>query len=296
MINMLKGNFSELQKKLGDKPFKIPKNDISIKKKEYVIPDQKYPKIDENQKLVYDWLRGRAFKDETIKHFHLGAKENTIILPYFKNGVLVNKKSRSIIDKHNMFQDKDAEPTLFNRDNIDSNTLIITEGEFDTMAMHQYGIESVSVLNGCTGNSWIENEWEFLETFKEIIICFDNDQAGQKGAVDLAKKLGLWRCSIAVFPYKDANECLMKGVGRPEIFKCIENAKKMSPETIMKPMDFLSDVQYLFEQGSKLFGTKTAWDELTYLLKGWRGSEVTVWTGRNGSVRSLEICCKMSQF
>ena len=282
----LSGNFYELQKKLGDRPVKLDKPNIYEKKKEYILPSQDYPKMDEKQKLVYEWLKGRGFKDETIKYFRLGAKENTVILPYFKNGVLVNKKNRDIINKHNMSQDKNAEPTLFNRDNIDSDTLIITEGECDTIAMHQYGLETVSVPNGCTAMSWVDNEWDFLETFKEIIICFDNDAAGQKGANELAKKLGLWRTSISTLPYKDANECLMKGVGASEIFNALENAKKLSPETIMKPMEFSEGVQYLFEQGNNLFGIPTAWEGLTKLLKGWRGSEVTVWTGRNGSGKS----------
>ena len=282
----LTGSFYELQKRLGDIPFKLDKPNIVGKKKTYIVPEQNYPPMDDKQRLVYDWLKGRKFTNETIKHFRIGAREHTVILPYFKNGVLVNKKNRNIIDKHHMSQDKDAEPTLFNRDNINSDTLIITEGEFDTMAMYQYGLETVSVPNGCAGMSWIEEEWDFLETFKEIIICFDNDSAGQKSAVDVASKLGLFRSRIASLPLKDANECLMKGVTANDIFKALEGAKTLSPETIMSPVDFTDSVQYLFEQGSKLFGTPTAWQELTNLLKGWRGSEVTVWTGRNGSGKS----------
>lgn len=281
----IKGNFSDFQKKLGDKPFKLDK-DFTEKKKTYKIPEQNYPKMTVDQKGVYDYLKSRGFADETIQFFKLGARENTVIFPYYKNGILVNRKSRNILEKHLMSQDKDAEPTLFNRDNIDSDTIIITEGEYDTMAMHQYGLKTVSVPNGCDGRTWIDEEWDFLETFKRIIICFDNDKAGQKSAVEVANKLGLWRCSIATFPFKDANECLMNGVEAVEIYRCLEGAKVLSPEAVVSPMEFNEKIQYLFEQGTKLFGISTAWDELTDILKGWRGGEVTIWTGRSGSGKS----------
>ena len=280
------GNFYDFQKRLGDRPFGIEKGTYEVKKKDYKVPDQNYPKMDDSQKSVYNYLKGRKFTDETMKHFRLGAKENTVIFPYFKNGTLVNRKYRNIFEKHNMSQDKDAAPTLFNRDNIEEETLIITEGEFDTMAMKQYGIETVSVPNGCTGTAWIDEEWDYLEIFKKIVICFDTDDAGQKGAVAICNKLGLWRCSICKLPFKDANECLINGVTKEEIEKCIENSKSISPENVMSPIEFNDKIQYLFEQGTKLFGISTAWDELTQLLKGWRKGELTIWTGRSGSGKS----------
>lgn len=281
----LSGTFADFQRKLGDKPFNIDKN-FTEKKKVYKVPDQNYPQMTADQKPVYDYLKSRGFTDETIQYFKLGSRENTVIFPYYKNGVLVNRKNRDIIEKHKMSQDKEAEPTLFNRDNIDSDTLLITEGEFDTMALYQYGLKAVSVPNGCDGRTWIDEEWDFLETFKKIIICFDNDKAGQKAAVEVAHKLGLWRCQIALFPFKDANECLCKGVDRKTIYEALEAAKVLSPEAVVSPMEFNEKIQYLFEQGTKLFGISTAWDELTDIIKGWRGSELTIWTGKNGSGKS----------
>jgi twinkle protein len=285
------GNFYDLQKLLGDVPQKLS-NDNSIlraKKKTYVVPDQDIPKMTNEQVNVYRWLKGRRFTDETMKYFRVGAKKDTVVLPFFKNGILVNKKSRNVLDKKIMSQEKDAEPTLFNRDNISSKILIITEGEFDCMALHQYGIESVSVPNGCQGTSWIDTEWDYLETFERILLCFDSDSAGQIGAKNVANKLGLWRCGVVKLPYKDANECLMKDVPPEEIYKCFHNPQEFAPETIVSPSEFSSRINYLFEQGANLFGTKTAWTELDVLLKGWRGGEVTIWTGKSGAGKSTAL-------
>lgn len=282
----VKGDFWSFQQKLGDTPDKLSKRTFVNEKKNFVRPQKDIPQMSDEQVGVYKYLKERGFDDHTIKHFHIGAKENTIMFPYYKNGELTNIKYRDIIDKKKMWQEKDAEPLLFNRDNIEDDYLIICEGEYDCMALYQYGIESVSVPNGASGLTWIEQEWDFLETFKRIKICFDQDEAGKEGAAKLASRLGLWRCCIVELPHKDVNECLLKGIAPVDIYNCFSSAKDLTPETIVSPDYFEEKIQNLFKLGVKLFGTKTPWDELDNILKGWRNSELTVWSGRNGAGKS----------
>lgn len=282
------GDFYSFQKRLGDTPDKLNKKRVFVNqpKKDFVRPQKDIPPMRDIQVPVYKYLQTRGFSDETIKHFRIGAEENTIKFPYFKNGILTNIKYRDIIDKKKMWQEKDAEPLLFNRDNIESGVLIICEGEYDAMALHQYGIEAVSVPNGSGGMTWIEQEWDYLDTFRHINICFDCDNAGKEGAANLAARLGLWRCSLINLPCKDANECLINGVKEDEIIKCFNAPIDLTPETIVSPDYFTDKIQRLFELGVKLFGTPTAWEDLDGILKGWRGAELTVWSGRNGSGKS----------
>jgi twinkle protein len=285
------GDFYSFQKRLGDMPDKLNKKRVFVtqEKKNYVRPQTDCPPMKDNQVAVYKYLKSRGFSDETIKHFRIGADENNVKFPFFKNGILTNIKYRDINDKKKMRQEKDAEPLLFNRDNIESSILVICEGEYDAMALHQYGIEAVSVPNGASGFTWIEQEWDYLETFRHINICFDNDAAGKEGSAALAARLGLWRCSLINLPNKDANECLMKGVPAEEIIRCFNAPVDLTPETIVSPDYFTDKIQKLFSMGVKLFGTPTAWDDLNSILKGWRGSELTVWSGRNGSGKSTII-------
>lgn len=285
------GDFYSFQKRLGDKPDKLNKKRVFVsqEKKNYVRPQVDCPPMKDDQVAVYKYLKGRGFSDETIKYFRIGAELNNIKFPYFKNGELTNIKYRDIHDKKKMRQEKDAEPLLFNRDNIETSILVICEGEYDAMALHQYGIEAVSVPNGASGLQWVEQEWDFLETFRHINICFDNDHAGKEGAAALAARLGLWRCSLINLPLKDANECLLKGIAPEEIIRCFNAPIDLTPETIVSPDYFTDKIQKLFSMGVKLFGTPTAWDDLNSILKGWRGSELTVWSGRNGSGKSTII-------
>lgn len=284
----VKGSWWDFQKKLGDEPEKLNSNRVFYKteKKSFVLPCKEIPTMENKQVPVYQYLKERGFSDETIQYFHVGAKENTVMFPFFKMGKLTNIKYRDIKDKKQMWQEKDAQPLLFNRDNITENTLIICEGEYDCMALHQYGIEAVSVPNGAGGLTWIEQEWEYLETFKHIKICFDNDEAGKEGAAKLAARIGMWKCSLVILPLKDANECLKKEISLEEIVKCFSNSIDLTPETIVEPTYFSFKIQKLFEMGVKLFGLSTPWERVDNILKGWRAGELTIWSGRNGAGKS----------
>lgn len=287
----VRGDFYSFQQKLGDFPEKLNKRRafVNAEKKNFVRPQTDCPPMKDDQVPVYKYLKSRGFNDETIKYFRIGADSNTVKFPYFKNGILTNIKYRDITDKKKMRQEKDAEPLLFNRDNIDGELLVICEGEYDAMALHQYGIEAVSVPNGASGMQWIEQEWEYLESFRHVNICFDQDEAGKEGAAKLAARIGLWKCSLIELPCKDANECLIKGISKKEIQSCFNAPIDLTPETIVSPEYFTDKIQQLFAMGAKMFGTPTPWESLDGILKGWRPAELTVWSGRNGSGKSTII-------
>jgi len=280
----VKGSFWELQKMLGDEPMRDERFVDMNKPKTYLKPKVNAKKLDS---ATMKFLKGRGFTDETIKDFRIGEKNSdTVMFPYFKNGVLTNVKYRSISSKKKMWQEKEAEPTLFNRDAVQGKNLIIVEGEYDCMALGQYGIEAVSVPSGASDFRWLETEWDYLDTFEEIVLCLDNDMAGQEATRALAAKIGEYRCSIVSLPKKDANDCLQAGIEGSNINRLMSEAKPVKPETLVNPSHFRGKIKELFSKGKELFGTETPWSKLDKILKGWRPSELTVWSGRNGSGKS----------
>lgn len=284
-----KGNFYEFQKKLGDTPISNRKTDVFVtapKKKAYVKPAVK---IEPPTDPVIKFLHERGLTDETIKFFKVGSEKGMAVsFPYYRGEELVSVKYRGIKEKK-FWGITDTEPILYNRDNITSDSLTITEGEIDAMSLHQYGIDAVSVPTGAGGMSWVENEWEYLESFPSIFLCLDSDQAGQHGARDLAIRLGEWRCRLVTLPHKDANKCLTEGVSRETITQCFAQAADFSPDTLVSPTFFRTKIQELFRRGKEMFGTKTPWTLVDKILKGWRDSELTIWSGRNGSGKSTML-------
>lgn len=281
-----KGSFTDLQRAMGDKPVHVD-NDSMLRRhvtKQYDVPK---PNVNNLTDAALKFLRGRKFTDATIHKFRIKsvAGKNAVALPYYKDGKVVAIKYRCI-DEKKFWVEKNQEPVLFNRDMIAGDTLIVVEGEFDAVAMGEYGIDAVSVPNGAQSVEWIEHEWDFLQRFQNIILCYDNDTAGESKIYDIANRLGLWRCYRATLPYKDANECLIQGVEKAAIDKALAFAKDFCPVDLVSAGVFAEDVQTLFSNPEKLHGTPTPWVGINNMLKGWRDEELTVWSGRNGSGKS----------
>ena len=100
-----------------------------------------------------------------------------------------------------MFWQKNASncPSLYNMDKCDiTKPLIVTEGFFDCLACIEAGYTNVvSIPGGAEDDNWIQFNYDWLECFDEIILWFDNDNAGQQGLNKVVARLGEYRCKIA---------------------------------------------------------------------------------------------------
>lgn len=244
---------------------------------------------------VLSWLKSRGLKEETVTAFKV--REQTrdgktyAVFPYMREGELVNVKYRNVHEKKDMRQESGAEPCLFGWHLIAPNTrtIAITEGELDAMSLHQVGFPALSVNAGAANHQWIENDWERLERFSEILICFDNDEAGNKGASEVMRRLGIERCKRVIFPAKDANDYLMNGADRSDFDASIMEAKPQDPEELRQASDFIDKVKSMFypaeaeERDPALRLDKDLdWFEF-------RPGEISVWTGYNGHGKSLMV-------
>jgi twinkle protein len=281
------GSFWDFQKRLGDKPqYKDNSRLILPANKPEYKPIQVKAKGMSNEAVHY--LNSRGFKNEIIKLFRLGVTDgnDAIMYPFFKNGVVVNVKYRSMKEKK-FWNEAGGEPVLFNRDVCaDSEILNITEGQDDCIALKHYDIDAVSVPGGTGDMRWIEHEWEYLESFKQINLIFDNDQAGQDAVDAIVKRLGNWRCYQILLPEKDVNECLMKGIPAETIYHCMTEPRGYEHSHVRNATAFADAIVEHSLDDKRLYGIKTGFSNLDNILKGWRKKELTVWTGSPGSGKS----------
>jgi twinkle protein len=290
----IRGSWYDFQRLFNDTP--VPLNSDNIISKIPKVKKYNKPKLTINNNIndaaMKFLIEERAFNPLVLDKFKLGITPDgkAIMFPYYKEGVLVNVKYRSIEEKK-FWQEKNPEPILYNRDNIpvDARILVICEGEMDCIALKHYNIDAVSIPSGVNNMDWIENEWEWIDRFRMIYICMDMDEAGNDAVNVMIKRLGSWRCKRVELPFKDANECLLNWVDVSTIDECFENAKEFSPILLVNSSKFYDEVLDLFANPTKTNGTQTQFRGLNYILGGWRSSELTVWSGNNGSGKSTML-------
>ena len=234
----------------------------------------------------------RKLHPKTLIDFGVQDKNGEIAFNYFRVGQLIAAKYQALHlndkGKKIITSEKDCEPCLFGWDALpkDSRFVVLTEGEIDAMTLHQYGYPSLSVPSGATGLTWIEYEYDRLMAYDEIYICFDDDEPGQKGALELVKRLGIHRCKVVTLPFKDANECLKNGLTKSEIDFCFKDAKSFHPQELRQLAEFMDAVEErLCNPNFREKGIRAPWRK-TYDQILFRPSELTIWSGYNGHGKS----------
>lgn len=101
--------------------------------------------------------------------------------------------------------------------------VIITEGEVDALSAYQmladynkergseYEIAVVSPTTGANSHKQIAGQYKFFDMFEQIIVSYDNDNAGKAAIENIVKVLPKGKVKIMSMRYKDANEYLEKG-------------------------------------------------------------------------------------
>jgi DNA primase len=122
--------------------------------------------------------------------------------------------------------------------------LVLTEGYMDTITMHQYGFDcAVASL----GTSLTQEQAGMLAKYtKQMVLCYDGDQAGQnaaKRAISILEKTGISVRVLRMQGAKDPDEFLRKY--GPDQFRRLlgasENQAVYQLETIRRKYDFSTD-------------------------------------------------------
>lgn len=140
----------------------------------------------------------------------------------------------------------------------------------------------VSVKNGAKDIRTIKENYEWLDSFENIIICLDGDTAGREAAIRMAEILPPKKTKIVKLSEecKDVNEFLKNRKGE-EFRKLWWNAEEYRPEDIVnvtslldRVMDYRKTHQYM----------PTPWEGLNEMLQGTRAGQLAILTSGSGCV------------
>lgn len=223
----------------------------------------------EYQEAEVQALTARGITEETCRIWgvRVGVHKNkkAHFYPYHSEGALAGCKVRGPEKSFSWIGE--AAPGLFGQHLWQKGKkVVITEGEIDALTVSQVQGNkwpTLSVPNGAQGaKKALTQALGYLANFEEIILMFDQDEAGQKAAKECVDLFPPGVAKIATLPFKDPNECLLKG--KPEaIISGIWNAKEHRPESVMTVADAFEDAIRKPEPG-----IQWPWPSLTQLTYG----------------------------
>jgi len=284
------GGFWSFKDKLGLNPI------MNGGRRHYNKPQpNSYIKTPEDK--FYDWYTAnRGISRDVLQKYDVsvlhrekdGKNEAYIVYKYMDNEKKeFNRKYRHWMDKKVMWTEKGCEQGFYGQQFVKPETapfLVVVEGEDDVHAMSQMGINNVVSVPFGAG-TYSPSMHDYIQQFKVVYLCHDNDTAGENGARKFAEKAGFDKCLRVRLPHKDARECLLAGMGREEISVAIGSAKQFSHDRIgCVDADIDGFEMWDFVSGnSHNSGIHTPHKYLNRLFKGIRYGEMTIITGGTGS-------------
>ena len=209
--------------------------------------------------------------------------------PYHNDKGLVAYKIRNVSDKGFKSQGSIQEGNLFGQQAFSKGGKYVTlvEGECDAMAAHELTGSRwpvVSIKNGAqSAVSDVKKNLEFLESFDNVIICFDNDKEGRTAAPKVAALFKPNKAKIMSLPeeYKDAND-MLKANQHKKYVDCFWQAKTFTPSGIIRVSEKLNE----WKDRSHKESIPYPWKGLNEKLFGMRKSELVTFTGGTGLGKS----------
>lgn len=146
-----------------------------------------------------DRVRGLGLSDELISSMNLGlvrpegSNKRLLGIPVFYNGILVD------VRRYNLLK-YDGVPKCCSNENAESGWIIpydiflnsnepcyLFEGEKDMLIAREYGLNAFTLISGAgaTPNQNIIGAFKD----KDIVLCYDNDEAGYNGMVNVFKSI-----------------------------------------------------------------------------------------------------------
>ena len=138
--------------------------------------------------------------------------------PYFNgSGVIVGTKIRTVEGKNFKTEGTFEGTGLFGQQawRDGGKFVTVTEGEIDAMAvceMFDGKWPVVSIKRG-SGSALkdIKESLEWLETYENVVLCFDQDQAGKAAVDSILPLFSHGKAKVVTLPLKDAGEMLKEG-------------------------------------------------------------------------------------
>lgn len=207
------------------------------------------------------------------------------------SGKIVSIEYRNTDKKQIFFEPHSSIAYLRHKESVvNRDRLYITEGSMDALTLAEIGIKNVcSIPNGASSDAWIEGDWDFLKTFKEIVLCYDNDDVGRKALERVKKRLGFARLfTVDIGNNKDLNEAFMNN---PKMtIECASDPIRLPLDSIIN----LEDISLSDDPQAETFSCGIGY--IDEMFGGFRPNETTLLVAPSGTGKSTILSNLISGF
>ena len=218
---------------------------------------------------------------EIIKHYY----------PYYNTDTneVVAAKAREVKTKGFYTTGDSTQAGFFGQQQCTTNKYItITEGELDALAVYEMFNKQYDVVSLRSGASnaakEIKEQLEWLESYETVVLCFDNDKAGEAALEQVKDLFSPNKLKIVKLPLKDASDMLMANRVK-DFTQAWWNAKTYRPDGIIAG----EDTWDALVEKRKVKSIPYPWEGLNNLTRGHRPYELVTITSGSGMGKSQFI-------
>lgn len=227
---------------------------------EYFTPRKTYKRFPKRDKPLVSkdpaiaYMRDvRGISEETTRMYEITVQndnQKVLVFPFYdEKGQMQFVKYRNTAHKKGdggskEWCEKNCKPILFgmNHCNMDNHTLIVTEGQIDSLTVIDCGIENaVSVPLGSQGFTFIPHVWNWMQNFTTIIIFGDKDENADHMTLldEFSRRFQKRIKHVRYEDYKDCKDAndIFRKYGKEQIIQCIENAVELPVKQVVDLAD-----------------------------------------------------------
>ena len=166
--------------------------------------------------------------------------------------------------------------------------ITITEGELDALSVYEMFNKQYDVVSLRSGASnaakEIKEQLEWLESYENIVICFDNDKAGDAALEQVKDLFSPNKLRICKLPVKDASDMLMANRVK-DFTQAWWNAKVYRPDGIVAGTETWDTLV----EKRQVKSIPYPWEGLNHITRGHRPYELVTITSGSGMGKSQFI-------
>lgn len=231
----------------------------------------------------------RGISQQTCEKYGVTQKDGKHYYPYTDlHGNTVAQKVRHVETKSFTINGNFNQATLFGQSLFHTGGKYVTlvEGELDALAAYQMTGSQwpvVSIRNGAQAAlKDCKAQFDWLDSFENIVICFDADEPGQKASKEVAELFGN-KAKVVKHKsgYKDACDYLLNGATKEYVNEWWK-AEVYIPDGIVNGAMLWEEVS----KPEKIAEAQYPWKGLNKLLYGLRPAELITVTAGSGLGKS----------